>query len=114
MPRTQTKTTPALRRARLIDALRNEMPAGYTWDFSQAWDDSGFRGCAVGLAALMWPSLRRAHRGCVIRDFSKLLGLNEDQAFHVVGRDRGSHFDRTPAASITPAMVADALEALDR
>lgn len=107
MPFDGRDNTPALNRARLIEALR----AGpENWDFGQ------FEFCACGVAK---------HIGLVSNhfdypDLGQVLGLTHRQAVDIfLGGDRLFGEDGTPKfydvgtrGDVTPAMVADALERL--
>ncbi len=99
------------RRKRLIAALRAQMPDGYTWDFGTLRKKSGCgtRGCAVGLAAALWPGLA-ADSDSV----AEHIGLSGDEAWRVFGRGPGCLWpmSRGGGDEVTPGMVADALEGL--
>jgi hypothetical protein len=101
--------TPALRRARLIEVLRSPMPNTWKWDFgvTEEEHECGTAGCALGLARQLWPEMNDFH---AIRDReAAFFGITKDQAFSVFfGPYRGCF------ASVTPEMVADRLEAIDR
>src|SRR4051812_42403690 len=97
--------TPAIRRARLIEALR--------YDTEWEWNFCNSAGCAIGMARAIWRD---------IADLTKTLGLSGNQHSQIFGfidggsnRDRGLHkewcdFYGMPRTEVTPSMVADALE----
>ena len=102
MPFDVATETPAIRRARLIEALRGEM-RGWRWDYLYVDTGCGTAGCALGLARRMWPEMD----GLSTDEEAKFLGLRESDFFDVF-------FGLCIATEepITPAMVADALEAI--
>ncbi len=93
--------TPSQRRARLIAELRGEMP-DWHWDFSIARNGCGTAGCAMGYAMRLWaiPSIKQLHR---------YLGLTDLQGIACFTHFGYGYYKLT---EITPAMVADKLEAL--
>jgi hypothetical protein len=114
MPFDGSENPELLARLRLIEALRSEMPRGFTWNFS-TWHDSygcGTAGCACGLALEI---------GLVPR-----LWTGNTEPSTAVGRAIGLHANTArgifcPAdprrtygveytCAVTPVMVADALE----
>ncbi len=101
--------TAAGRRARLIEVLRREMPAGYTWDFGSAWtrDDCGTRGCALGLAVSMWPELYPE-----TDSVADHIGISHAEAWRIFGRAPGCLWPKDWGSEVTPGMVADALGGL--
>lgn len=104
MPFDGRDNTPALNRARLIEALR----AGpENWDFRQ------FEFCACGVAKHM--GLIYAH--CEYRELGQVLGLTDRQTEDIfLGGYRENYtakfYGVRDRADVTPAMVADALERL--
>jgi len=49
------------RRLALIAALRGRMPRGFRWNYGMVLEQRwcGTTGCALGLASLLWPEIRR-------------------------------------------------------
>lgn len=80
---------------RLIDALRSPLPEGFEWDFTN------FETCACGLAATMGilGTVLTAHHSVNSAVFCR----EEDGIVPLYG---------VPARDVTPAMVADKLEAI--
>jgi hypothetical protein len=105
--------TPAQRRARLIAALRAPLPVGFKWDFTDISYETecGTAGCALGLAALMWPD--RAEMlldGTLINDgqiaeFLDIPTKDVERIFYLF------YLYDCDNSDVTPAMVVDALEA---
>lgn len=95
--------TPALRRARLIEALRQPMPEGHTWDFDVLLNrhPCGTTGCALGVAKLIFGSDADVTH-------TEFWGITEAQYGDLFTRD--GHTYGVPVDEVTPAMVAEALE----
>lgn len=96
--------TPSMRRSVLIAALRDPTtwPEGFEWAFARC------RTCGLGLFAEMLDTQPYDE----VRIWSRVergLGLTERQAVIVFGRTY-----EQPDSSVTPAMVADRLEATHR
>src|ERR1700723_3358129 len=86
--------TPALRRALLLEALKN-LPRNFEWNFWKVYKRTscGAEGCAVGLACSMWPALEKARvvperqtawygwspESWDYRKIAKFLGMTEKQ-----------------------------------
>ncbi len=102
--------TPALRRARLIDALRH-LPRLHRWDFAFAGGKvgCGSAGCAVGLAHGI---------GLIdepyVSTLGEALGLLPEQYLKIFDCLGPSNDYGVPTSKVTPAMVADVLEQLSR
>ena len=96
--------SPIERRKALIQALRALMPDHFKWKFTTVSDQHscGTVGCALGLALVMWPE----HGVFETEDFFDLSIKQVNEVFY--GCDKSYPSD---ANHITPAMVADALEA---
>jgi hypothetical protein len=106
--------TPALRRAILVDALRDEMPQDFKWNFSQVHSKHkcGSSGCAIGLARTLWPEARLPTTfdyDWSLARLANFLGLERDVAHRIfLSKDPyGVWYD-----DVTPVMVADELEKL--
>jgi hypothetical protein len=99
--------TAAARRAQLITALRREMPPMYLWDFGMTKEttDCGTRGCAVGLATILWPSVPAD-----ISSVSQHIGITAKQGWRIFGHVPSSRWPAARGDDVTPQMVADALE----
>ncbi len=102
MPFDIATETPAIRRARLIEALRNDTE----WE----WNFCNTAGCAIGMAR---------HLGLEGPNLCENLGLSDQQFEDIFGLlpfkcwiNDWSPFYRMPRTKVTPAMVADALEKL--
>lgn len=122
MPFDVTTETPAIRRARLGDALRSKLPEHFVWDFSTVREPRGCGsvGCAIGLATMIWPELRPQYEDnigpddpqwdwCDISDnkISDFFGMTLDQ----VTRTFFSPFDYGWRwEDVTPEMVANAID----
>lgn len=105
-------------RAKLIAALRGQLPADFAWDFAMFYTPKvlpetpehekhcGFAGCAVGLAY---------HLGMIehddVDDLARAIGLSQLDTDCLLS---SSYYGLDGfLKSVTPAMVADALENLD-
>lgn len=114
MPLDGTLTTPALNRARLIAALRAPMPEGHRWDFCEVSgeEEYGTYGCAFSIIDRLWPGATDVNAdGVPVHEF---IGLTREQC-HAIFGVMSYQFDRFykfPKRDVTPAMVADALEAI--
>lgn len=101
--------TPLERRRALITALRQEMPTGFKWNFIKILRarSCGSVGCALGLAQ---------HLGIIDNandidaKISNDFDMNQDQISAVFYNFM--QFYPVTNSNVTPAMVADALEAL--
>jgi hypothetical protein len=109
--------TPALRRAMLIEALRAEMPINFKWNFRVVREsyDCGSRGCALGLASILWPSaagfllddteihddLKASFFGIPIESVEDIFFFGGEHDHYYLG-----------STDVTPQMVAAALEAI--
>jgi hypothetical protein len=105
---------PRANRARLIAALRAPLPEGFKWDFSVLLEttECGSAGCALGLAATIWPRYAEMLLGWDTNaeraTFFGLLGWREvDRIFF--GGYNG--YSKISIHEVTPGMVADSLEA---
>jgi hypothetical protein len=107
--------TPALRRAILVDALRQEMPDKFGWDFYTVYSETFCCsvGCALGLASLIWPDhaeiLRNDFTGCE-HEQGAFFGLSIEDANRIFWNEtpRGRVFYRGGIPSAN--RVARALE----
>jgi hypothetical protein len=103
--------TPLARRRQLIDALRNEMTPGFSWNFGIITDnfehpECATAGCAMGLAMKMWPDY--IIQNDPISLLAEFIGITPEQATSCFdGWSYGQPFHL-----ITPQMVADKLENL--
>jgi hypothetical protein len=101
MPFDGRDNTPALNRARLIEALRAEMPRDWRWDFGNCGagpSHCGTAGCAIGLAYKLGIATNE--------DIYTTLGITQEQAISVFSVGA---YD-IPYQQVTPSMVADRLE----
>jgi hypothetical protein len=105
----QNYDTPALRRARLIEALRADMPEGFTWNFKTADKVSscGTVGCAIGLARH-----RFGFGGRCAGNLGEAIGIGCESGWQIFGLDAVREVYGVPPNDVTPSMVADALERL--
>lgn len=115
MPFDGTTETPAIRRARLIEALRAEMPEGFIWDFRHVAQktDCGTAGCALGLACLIWPDddhLPTPGHRATLNSVATFFGVDPITAYMVFFNPY--YYGFHDYHQVTPAMVADALEKL--
>lgn len=102
--------TPALRRARLIEALRGEMSNEFVWDFTTIMGPCGTSGCALGLACKLWPdSFDTLSDPWAEPEQGEFFGISEDAARRIF-YDEGEFYGVDALEDVTPAMVADALE----
>lgn len=108
-------------RRRLLDAARARMPNGFEWNFSKIYVEKscGAAGCMIGLARTIgvipesWPTTR---------DLADALDLDQKIIENICipeseNAHDGGDSDWVPSYNcawdeITPAMVADKLEAL--
>lgn len=111
--------TPAIRRATLAAALRDEMPDGFTWYFpvSEEVTDCGTRGCALGLARTLWRDVPLLNSQPSRDWLDKFFGLKPGGAHRVfwggLSFNQASHSRIFPAYKTinpSPSVVADALE----
>lgn len=111
MPFDGPGTTPAIRRAMLAERLRNDTE----WE----WNFCNTAGCAIGMAATMFKGQYRSSNLC---EFLGLTGKQYASVFgyiSVVGNKMAgwpaewSPFYGMVRESVTPAMVADALERIE-
>ncbi len=105
MPFDIATETPAIRRARLIEALRNDTE--WKWNFCNT------AGCAIGMARHLGLAGSNSNLcdnlGLSDQQFGDIFGcLRSVSEFHL---NRGwSPYYGMPRAEVTPGMVADALE----
>jgi hypothetical protein len=121
-----SKIAPQIRRTQLITLLRNyqESLPGFKWDFSVVREEfeCGTRGCAMGIASLLWPEVisgteqfgRRTTSFVVNSEkIAELFGMTYEQVRKIFFNDnRSEEFYNPNNGPVTPAMVADALESL--
>lgn len=107
---------PALRRAVLIEALRQQMPKGFIWDYSLGYDkrSCGTAGCALGLAVALG-LLKRPAPGIVaayslLKPAMEMFGLDDAAARRIFYSPETYGFDSEDWNAVTPMMVADELE----
>jgi hypothetical protein len=103
--------TPLDRRRQLIAALRAPMPEKFEWDFSASFRtaECGSAGCALGLAHILWPDKISALPG--YSDVGGQIGLSAGATREIMGAiPHLCRFGYLSMSSVTPAMVADALE----
>lgn len=120
MPFDGRDSTPALNRARLIEALRAEMPADYRWNFAviHRQQSCGTVGCAIGLAihiglpVKLSPAIDSSlDRSIAATDLAAVFGISKIDAFDIfMSTGAYTGCSRLQPWKITPAMVADALE----
>jgi hypothetical protein len=111
MPFDGRENTPALNRARLIEALRAPMPENFEWDFRQIEKEvaCGTAGCAMGLAKAM--GLLGDCRFPCTGVMAKALGIDlikNSQLENIFLSPR--YCGVTCMEKVTSTMVADALE----
>lgn len=89
----------------LEDALRNELPSDWHWDFNRVRyaHSCGSAGCAIGLAR---------HIGLVARNDSFVSVLNFSSEDWCKTFTHDGHGYGVPIHAVTPLMVADALRAI--
>lgn len=119
MPFDGLTETPAIRRARLIEALREPMPARFEWDFCNivSITKCGTAGCALGLANVIWPgAIGRLCNATVVGEFFGVTANDVDLVFYdcSIGELDRPYPRWLRRDEITPAMVADALEKIDQ
>ncbi len=107
--------TPALRRARLVEALRAPMPENVRFHYMTVSQQHacGSTVCALGLAAILWPN----SASLLTTGFSVKSANEQGAFFGISGKDAAGVFwgqygvySRRSGSSITPEMVANALE----
>ncbi len=102
----------ALRRARLIEALRSEMPTNFKWNFSKVLEQSpgcGYAGCAMGLMTIEFPDFEIGNTTTVrvydrVADYLGISNATAQRCFSYVG------WNGTPTAK----QVANRLENLTK
>ncbi len=103
--------TPAIRRAVLIDALRNLREYTWNWDFTYVVM-CGTTGCAIGLARQIWPDANLDILGAnpidAYREPAKFFGIAPATAYYLFGS--AAKYPTNCMFTVTPEMVADALE----
>lgn len=107
---------------RLALELRRPMPAAFTWDFrfirvsreKHSGEGCGTVGCAIGLAAEIWPAFRERLVGCrnrTLDDFhviAETFDISIGDAFRIFGN--GANEYRMLVEQITPINVADKID----
>lgn len=65
------------RLALLAEALRHQLPERFKWNFATTYvrEACGTTGCALGLAATMWPELRSRWATLRQEDIAELFGM---------------------------------------
>ncbi len=105
------------RRSILANVLRHSIPDGHHWYFGTYYENTlcGTIGCAIGVAHLLWPEacLVTTAGGADDDLIAEWFGMTDKQVERVFylngGAYRGHHFD-----TVTPAMVANILDKIDR
>lgn len=112
MPFDGKSTDARVNRRILIEALRGEMPEGFTWDFVPAYKRTacGAVGCALGLACElgMLKESEVLDKETVSRTFG--VAVSTDIFCSYKDQYKLSRYGGLYARDVTPAMVADALE----
>lgn len=110
------------RLALLAEALRDHLPERFKWDFGTTYvhEECGTTGCALGLAATMWPEL--TSRWAILRqeDIAEFFGMSRQalrelflrSEIYLGPRPKGLTHGECAArwARVTPADVAGAIE----
>jgi hypothetical protein len=109
MPFDVATETPAIRRARLIEALRGNMPPNHEWNFTFSYEERGCgtAGCAIGVAIRLG-IIENTHPFDRYDHIKERLGLSDHQMS--VFRSDGAGPYGVLATAVTPGMVAEALE----
>lgn len=105
-------STPAMRRAILISALRHPMPPEFTWDYGcfHTRTACGTTGCALGLARTIFPDERRLRRKFwrPFKAWAEVFGITPKQAGRIFCSRETYHVQKL--GDVTPHQVADQLE----
>jgi len=101
--------TPAIRRARSIEALRAPMPENFEWKFDTVYKrtECGAVGCALGVAMDIGVVAR-----FTVESVAEALGLTFNDAVAIFSPYDVNYEYGVPYDEVTPAMVADKLEAV--
>lgn len=113
MPFDVATETPAIRRARLIEALRREMPPNHTWRFSAVFHKNGCGtvGCAIGVGILIGLPIGEddgATGSVKLEELAEVFGITAFDANRIFLSTEA--YGACAHCDVTPAMVADALE----
>ena len=95
--------------AQLSAALRREMPRGFRWDYGcyHEPDDCGTAGCALGLAATMWPKVFPT--GDTYERWDQLVDAIGIEDWVMMDLFSGEAYPCDDSV-VTPAMVADRID----
>lgn len=100
--------------AKLVTALRAEMPEGFTWDFGTISRPTGCgsMGCALGLAGIVLRDEGFSVDEMSNANIAEFFGMDRDLS-DATFFDPDTYIDHHGATSyrdVTPAMVADEIE----
>ncbi len=129
MPFDGSEISPVTRRRMLANALREAPPENFTWEFGivyrnyssivyRNYSSCGVYGCAIGWAHVLWPELNvfDVYMAEDLEGLGKLFGMTTRQVARIFfGETKGGrNYYKGGYANVTPRMVANALDKLDR
>ncbi len=91
MPFDSGDESPSLRVSILVEALRGKMPDNFKFNFRTLLEEEpcGSVGCALGLAALLWPKHKKMLTRCLDEpNQAKFFGISEEDVCKIFW-DRG-------------------------